>query len=95
MYQERLKFEVYLELLTQVKYGNCHYAGLKKCTQLSEAVLDQTMAPLISERLLNVDIDAQDEEIRFSITDKGEQFIDFLRLAFYFVELQVDNSKKG
>ena len=92
MYQDRLKFEMYLELLTQVKYGNCYYAELKRCTQFSEAVLDQILAPLVSERLLKVNIgDAQDEEIRFSVTDMGEQFIDVLKLALYSVEYLSDD----
>jgi len=92
LYQERLKFEIYLELLTQVKYGNRHYAELKNCTQLPQAELDQNMAPLISEGLLKVDLgESKDNQLGFNITDKGEQFIDFLRLALEYVESQADS----
>jgi predicted transcriptional regulator len=50
------------------------------------------MAPLISEGLLKVDLgESKDNQLGFNITDKGEQFIDFLRLALEYVESQADS----
>jgi len=93
MYQDHSRFELFVELIMQVKYGNCYYSGLKKCTRLSRNMLDQTIAPLLYEGLLRrVKIeDGQDDQICFRVTDRGEQFIDFFRMAFNFVELSSDN----
>jgi predicted transcriptional regulator len=82
MYKERLKFELYLELLTQVKNGNCNEATLMKCTNLSQDTLHQKLEPLLSERLLKSEVsEDQDGKIVYHLTDKGDQFIDFLGLA--------------
>jgi DNA-binding HxlR family transcriptional regulator len=88
MYQEQSKLELYIELLTQVKHGNCYYSDLRKCTRLSTTMLDQTIAPLLDSGLLKrVKIeDTQGGEKRFGITDRGDQFIDIIRMALNYVE---------
>ncbi len=88
LYKERSRFELYLELLTQVKLGNCNEAMLMKCTNLSQSEFDQALDPLLSERLLkNVKVsEGQDERVIYYLTEKGDQFIDFLGLAIIYAE---------
>jgi len=52
MYQERIKLELYLELLTQVKNGNCDETTLMKCTNFSQGALRLALEPLLFEKLL-------------------------------------------
>jgi predicted transcriptional regulator len=87
MFQERAKFELYLELLTQVKYGNCNEASLMKCTNLSRGALHLVLDPLLSERLLkNVKTKRKGGRVVYHLTDKGDQFIDFLELGLEYTE---------
>ena len=84
---------MYLELLTQVKYGNCNYTELRNSTRLSQDELDRTIAPLISEKFLkkvNI-VGTSADQIRFSLTNDGERFINFLGLAFDILELEDEN----
>jgi hypothetical protein len=76
-----------------VKYGNCNYTELRNCTRLSQAELDRTIAPLISEKFLKkVNLGGtSDNQIRFIVTDDGEKFINFLGLAFNILELKDEN----
>lgn len=92
LYQHRSKFELYLEILTQVKSGTCSYEDLTKCMRLSRLELKATLAPLVSEGLLKKSaskIPLKTDEV-FSITSKGEQFIELLELAFQFVDVEKD-----
>lgn len=97
MYSQRQKFEIYLELLTQVSYGNCNYSGLKKCTQLTSAQLDQTLGVLTSEKLLvkTEPENTQKELTVYKITAKGKQFIDITKLAFNYVEYTNDEERRA
>ncbi len=93
MNQEPSKFDLYIELLTQVKHGNCSYSGLSKCTGLPETTLNQAIEPLLQEGLLTKEKieDAKDDQMSFRLTDRGEQFIDFLGTTSNDVELKNHN----
>ena len=93
MNQEPSKFDLYIELLTQVKLGNCSYSGLSKCTGLSETILNQTIEPLLHEGLLKKEKidDAKDDQMSYKITYRGEQFIDFLGTTSNDAELKNHN----
>lgn len=91
MYKELSEFELCLELLTQVKNGNRLDSDLKECTRLSQTVFDQIMEPLLIERLVTKNLGDAQSHVSFNVTDKGEQFIDFLTIAFNYVESQNDN----
>ena len=93
MNQEPSKIELSIELLTQVKHGNCSYSGLSKCTGLSETILDQIIEPLLLEGLLVVEKynESKDDQTSFRITDRGEQFIDFLGTTHNDTELKSNN----
>ena len=96
MYHQRSKFELYLELLTQIKYGNCEDVELMKCTRLPPPAFYQNMAPLLSEALLKrvTRDNVQGNQTFYQVTDKGEQFIEFLQMALNYVELKSDDEKK-
>jgi predicted transcriptional regulator len=89
MYQEQSKFELYLELLSQVKQGNNSLAKLRDCTQLSEKVFEKTIAPLIASGLLKKTTEADKPSYR--VTSKGEQFIELTKNALQYIEPCPDN----
>jgi len=82
-------FELYLEILTQVKNGNNHYYDLIKCTNLPEHDLNQIMEPLILIGLLKKveSVKDRDNEILYLVTERGELFIDNLEMVLRDIEL--------
>jgi len=94
MYHQRSKFELYLEIITQIINGYSHYSELIQCTNLSEYALNQIMEPLISEGLLeNVECTKEkDNQIFYLVTEKGEQFIYYLEKALSEIELDKEST---
>jgi predicted transcriptional regulator len=90
MEQQRSQFELYLELLTQVKQGNCLEDTLTKCTNLAPPEFHNLVKPLIVEKLLKYDRALRSHELgtRYQLTDKGNLFIDFLALGLYYAEYE-------
>jgi predicted transcriptional regulator len=86
--KQQSKFELYLELLTQVKYGNYYEDSLLECTNLSQLDFDILVEPLVTEKLLkHVTIgEGQMMKSQYQLTSKGDQLIDFLVLGLYYVE---------
>ena len=92
MYQEQSKFELYLELLNQVKQGNNSLAKLRDCTQLSENAFEKTIAPLLASGLLKKVTEADQPSYR--VTSKGEQFIELTKNALQYIEPSTGNEKR-
>ena len=88
MYQERSRLELYLELLTQVKNGNCKEATLMQCTNLSLGALRLALGPLLFESLLKKVKVSEGKGGRFvyHLTEKGDRFIEFLVLGINYAE---------
>jgi len=90
MFNPRSRFELYLELLTQVHDGNCQLSKLMKCTNLSWPGLNRVMGPLISEGLL-VEVEGAGDtrsEAWYKMTEEGEQLLKSLKLVFSLVDLE-------
>ena len=88
MDKQQSKFELYLELLTQVKYGNYYEDSLLECTNLSQLDFDILVEPLVTEKLLKHVIIGEGQKMKsqYQLTSKGDQLIDFLVLGLYYVE---------
>ena len=69
LYKELSEFELCLELLTQVKNGNCLDSDLRECTRLSQTVFDQIMEPLLMGRLVTKNLGDAQGHVSFSVTD--------------------------
>ncbi len=81
-------FEVYLELLNQVKLGNNDEDTIMKCTNLSPRLFDEAIDPLVSEKLLKKSRRYEGDKriIVYELSDKGNQFIDFITLGIAYAE---------
>lgn len=86
----RSKFEIYLEILTQVRNGNCQPTRMMYSTNLSWIAFNQIKMTLISQGLLEEVEDAGDKRSRtkYKITEKGEKFLEYLGLALNSVNLE-------
>jgi predicted transcriptional regulator len=90
LYKDRSKFELYLELLTQVKQGNCDEATLMSCANFKHREFDELVDTLLSEKLLTYERTyvGQDRRYVYHLTERGEQFIDLLVLSLNYVEVE-------
>lgn len=91
MNKGRLEFEIYLEILTQIKLGNLEEKKILSCTNLSYTKFNEMMDPLISEKLLKkIQVrDGEKSKIIYQITEKGSQFIEYIQMGIDFVEEKV------
>jgi len=79
--------ELAMELLYQVRSGNCEEDKLRKCTNLTLQELNRLLKPLLSERLLEKVRDSgEGGHCIYILTDSGEQFMDILGFAFSYSE---------
>ena len=89
MYHQRSKFELYLELLTQVSNGVINPTRLMQILNLSSRGLNEALESLVSEGLL---VEVRDAGFgrfhEYQVTEKGEKFIEYLGLALNEVNLQ-------
>ena len=81
------EFEICLEILTQVKLGNCHEDSLMRCTNLSQYEFEEIVSPLLSTNILKQMRGSEATGAEYQITSQGEQFIDLLTLGLNYVEL--------
>ncbi len=83
--------ELPMEILYQVRSGNCDEDKLRKCTNLTLQELDRVLRPLISERLIKkVSISGENMHFVYILTDSGERFMDILGFAFSYPENEDD-----
>ena len=96
MDKQQSKFELYLELLTQVKYGNYYEDSLLECTNLSPLDFEKLVEPLVIEKLLKHVTIGENQKMKsqYQLTSKGDQLIDFLVLGLYYVESEEQSNSE-
>lgn len=87
----RSKFEIYMDILTQVKKGVNLPTRIMYSTNLSWLSLNQVMRQLIAQGLLEeCKEENQDKrtKITYKITERGEKFLEYLGFAINSVKLE-------
>ena len=92
MSTRRSKFEIYLDILTQVKSGVNLPTRIMYSTNLSWLSLNQVMKQLVSHDLLEEHNDESGDrrtKTTYRVTEKGEKFLGYLGYAIKSVKLEV------
>ncbi len=88
MDSNRARFEVYLELLNQIKLGNNNEESLMRSLNLPHRRFDELIDPLVSEKMLKSTrkYEGDNRIVVYELSDRGVQFIDFLMLGISYVD---------
>ena len=86
MSYERVRYELLLTILTLMRNGKNNSSELARCVPISRTLLSRAMAPLIIQGIV---VERRElGEVFYKLTEKGEQFQEYLDKTFSLLYLK-------
>jgi predicted transcriptional regulator len=93
MVDQGMRYELILELLTQIKNGNIHTSELMRYVKLSRIAIYRVMTSLVSQGFLVEKTELG--EVSYQMTKKGELFQEYLSKTLDLLNLKTVYPKQS